>query len=73
MMAHISLFWGMGWLWLIDGQRLRSSVLRLALRQIYLSYSRISIQEIAQRLSVEPEEAEFICTRVWSKEYEWHR
>ena len=59
--AYKSLFLHDGTYFLI--LRLRSSVLRLALRQIYLSYSRISIQEIAQRLSVEPEEAEFICTR----------
>ncbi|KAK8799531.1 hypothetical protein WA158_006080 [Blastocystis sp. Blastoise] len=43
--------------------RLRSNVLRLAIRQIYISYSRISIEEVANRLGITAEDAEFICAR----------
>lgn len=45
--------------------RLRHNVIKTGVRMISLSYSRISLQDIAQRLTLDsPEDAEFIVAKV---------
>ena len=46
--------------------RLRHNVIKTGVRMINLSYSRISLTDIAQKLLLDsPEDAEFIVAKVW--------
>jgi 26S proteasome regulatory subunit N3 len=47
-------------------QRLRHNVIKTGLRAISTSYSRISLQDISQKLALDaPEDAEFIVAKVF--------
>lgn len=50
--------------------RLRHNVIKAGVRMINLSYSRISLTDIAQKLQLDsPEDAEFIVAKVMSSTF----